>query len=77
MRDTIRTEITVTNYDTILVDFTPSVPGPDHPRRGKELTAKQIAVMEDSLRTGVMISDAFTLVTSGIPAYTTMFCLAA
>ena len=72
VRDTIRTEISVTNYDTILVAFTPSVPGSDQPRRGKKLTAKQIAVMEDSLRTGVMISDAFTLVTSGIPAYTTV-----
>ena len=69
VRDTIRTEISVTNFDTILVAFTPPVPGSDQPSTAKKLTAKQIAVMEDSLRTGVMISDAFTLVTSGIPPY--------
>ena len=72
LRDTIRTEISVTSYDTILVAFTPSVPGSDQPRSVKELTAQQIAVMQDSLRTGVMIKDAFTLVTSGVPAYATV-----
>ena len=72
VRDTIRTEISITNYDTILVAFTPSMPGFDRPREEKKLTSKEVAAMEDSLRTGVMIDDAFTLVTSGIPAYTTV-----